>query len=166
VTPKRSIMPWQHSVERSASPPPRPRLVFARDDTWASEKRPAEPARILIVEDDYLVAMEVETALAEAGFDVVGIATTAEEAIALTVAQNPTLVVMDVRLAGKRDGIDAALQLFREHGIRCIFATAHYDENARARAQPAGPLGWLQKPYTMASLVEAVRRALSDLGDR
>jgi DNA-binding NarL/FixJ family response regulator len=70
---------------------------------------------------------------------------------------------MDVRLDGPRDGIDAALELFRVHGIRCIFATAHHDLHARRRAKPAAPLGWLPKPYTMPSLVELVRQALRQL---
>jgi len=74
-------------------------------------------------------------------------------------------VVMDVRLAGERDGIDTALALSAEHGIRCVFATAHHDEHARRRAEPAAPLGWLAKPYTMASLVTIVRRALDELSD-
>jgi len=44
-----------------------------------------------------------------------------------------------------------------------VFATAHYDEHARSRAAPAAPLGWLQKPYTMASLVATVEDALREL---
>jgi DNA-binding NarL/FixJ family response regulator len=158
-------MPGQDSPKRSASAPARPRLVFARDDRLGSEKRPGEAARILIVEDDYLVATEAEAALADAGFVVAGVAAWAEEAIEMAASHSPSLVVMDVRLAGTRDGIDAALELFHEHGIRCIFATAHYDQQARRRAEPAAPLGWLQKPYTMVSLVAMVRRALKDLGD-
>ncbi len=140
-----------------------PRLVFARDDSASSEKQPGAPERILVVEDDFLVAMQMESALTEAGFDVVGVAATGEDAIELAVTEQPRLVVMDVRLAGDRDGIDTALQLFAEQGLRCIFATAHQDEHARRRAAPAVPLGWLQRPYTMPSLVGLVRRALSEL---
>jgi DNA-binding response OmpR family regulator len=51
--------------------------------------------------------------------------------------------------------------LYRELGLRCIFATAHDDQQTRARAEPFGPLGWLTKPYTMASLVSLVRTVLS-----
>ena len=70
---------------------------------------------------------------------------------------------MDIRLAGDRDGIDTALELSGTHGVRCIFATAHSDSETRARAQAAAPLGWLQKPYTTASLVLQVRDALREL---
>jgi len=119
-----------------------------------------EPARILVVEDDYLIALQVETALAEAGFHVVGVAASAEEATELAGAHQPDLVVMDIRLSGTRDGIDLAIELYRDYAIRCLFATAHADAQARRRAEPADPLGWLQKPYTMASLVGMVRGAL------
>jgi len=53
--------------------------------------------------------------------------------------------------------------LFRSQGIRCIFASAHSDQDSRLRAQPAAPLGWLQKPYTMASLTAMVRAAVREL---
>jgi DNA-binding NarL/FixJ family response regulator len=116
---------------------------------------------VLIVEDDFLIGMQTEIALTEAGFDVVGVATTADEAVALARQHRPSLAVMDIRLAGHRDGIDAAGELFRELGIRCVFATAHDDQRTRALAEPFAPLGWLAKPYTMASLVAAVQKATS-----
>lgn len=123
-------------------------------------------ARILIVEDDFLVATQAEIALSAAGFAVVGVAASAEEAIQLATMQRPALAVMDIRLAGPRDGIEAAHELFRSMAIRCLFATAHYDADTRRRAEPARPLGWLQKPYTPLSLIEMVRLALRDLGGR
>jgi two-component system, response regulator PdtaR len=142
-----------------------PSVPTARDDATASDKPTREAVGILVVEDDYLVASDIETTLVEAGLDIVGIATTADEAMELAASQHPTLVVMDIRLAGVRDGVDVALELFTRYGIRCVFATAHYDREVRARAGPARPLGWLQKPYSMTSLVESVRQALHDLAD-
>jgi DNA-binding NarL/FixJ family response regulator len=131
------------------------------------ERLPAEtgtrPARILIVEDDYLAATEIETALREAGFEVVGVASSADESVRLVRSESPALVIMDVRLAGRSDGVDAALTIFRETGVRCIFATAHNDAHIRSRAQPAAPLGWLAKPYAPHSLIAMVRRALAQL---
>ncbi|HUI96523.1 MAG TPA: response regulator [Xanthobacteraceae bacterium] len=144
---------------------PRPRVVFAHDETSRSDTRTEKPARILIVEDDFLVAMQMESALADAGFEIAGVASSGEDAIELAMSERPRLAVMDIRLAGDRDGIDTALTLFAEQGIRCVFATAHHDEHARRRAEPAAPLGWLAKPYTMGSLVTMVRRALDELGD-
>ncbi|SRR5579883_3126208 len=141
-----------------------PAPAFTRDDLGGSHKPADASARILVVEDDFLVASQVEMALSDAGFDVTGVAASADEAVRLAQSQRPALAVMDVRLAGERDGIQAALEMFRKLGIRCIFATAHGDQHSRERAQPAMPLGWLQKPYSMASLVTAVRRALRELG--
>ncbi len=91
----------------------------------------------------------------------VGIAGSAEEAVLLARQHEPLLAVMDIRLAGQRDGIDAAGELFRELGIRCIFATAHDDLRTRSRAEPFAPLGWLAKPYTMTSLIALVRQAIA-----
>jgi two-component system, response regulator PdtaR len=125
-----------------------------------------ETARILIVEDDILIASQMEAALAHDGFEIAGVASTGKEAFQLAEAESPTLVVMDIRLAGDRDGIDTALELFRLHGVRCIFASAHSDDDTRRRAAPAAPLGWLQKPYTMASLTAMVRAALKELRNR
>lgn len=119
------------------------------------------PARVLIVEDDFLIAMQTEVALTAAGFDVVGPATTAEEAVDLAREAQPWLAVMDIRLASSRDGIDAARELYQDFAIRCIFATAHDDAHTRGRAEPYAPLGWLPKPYTMASLINVVAEALA-----
>jgi DNA-binding NarL/FixJ family response regulator len=149
--------------EPYAAPPHWPQRVFAREDSAGSHEQTEPPARILVVEDDFLVATEIEIALSDAGFDVAGVAVSAGEAVELAQSQRPALVVMDVRLAGERDGIHAAVEIFRRLGIRCIFATAHYDQHSLERARPAMPLGWLQKPYSMISLVNAVRRALKEL---
>jgi DNA-binding NtrC family response regulator len=136
---------------------------FAQVDRNSAERRPCVQGPILVVEDDFLVAMQVEAALGEAGFALAGSAASAEEAMQMVEQRRPALVLMDIRLAGKMDGVDGALALFRKHGIRCVFATAHHDLEVRQRAAPAQPLGWLQKPYTMPAMVAAVRLALEDL---
>jgi DNA-binding NarL/FixJ family response regulator len=141
--------------ERGAAP--------SAKETGTTEQKQG-PARVLVVEDDFLIAMETEVALTAAGFAVVGPATTAEEAVALAREAQPVLAVMDIRLASNRDGIDAARQLYQDLAIRCIFATAHDDAHTRGRAEPYAPLGWLPKPYTMASLVTLVAEALASLG--
>jgi DNA-binding response OmpR family regulator len=155
--------PFQHYISMRYF---RPHTTFSRDDASGFHDEPGERARILLVEDDYLIASQVEVALTEAGFEIAGVATSAEEAVALGASERPILAVMDIRLDGRRDGIDAAVELFRTHGIRSVLATAHSDKTARRRAEGAAPLAWLPKPYSMASLVEVVRRALRELHDK
>ncbi len=129
-----------------------------------SGKRAAAQPRILLIEDDYLVSTQMEEALEEAGFEIAAVVASAEDAIRAAATQQIDLAVMDIRLAGKLDGVDGALELFSRHGIRCIFATAHSDTSVRARAEPAKPLGWLNKPYSMSSLVTMVRHGMKTLG--
>jgi DNA-binding NarL/FixJ family response regulator len=119
-------------------------------------------AKVLIAEDDYLIAMQADEALASAGFEVTGPATTAEEAVSMASSDRPAVVVMDIRLAGKRDGIDAAREIFGTLGIRCIFASAHDDPATRQRAAAYAPYGWLSKPYTMSSLVKLVSDSIDE----
>lgn len=163
MTSKIASLSRRPDAERRAAPADRPRLAFARNDVAGATKESLARVRILVVEDDFLVAADVEAALLDAGFDVVGVAETGDAAIALAREQKPLLILMDIRLAGPRDGIDTAIQIYRDHGIRCLFASAHSDGLARGRAEPADPLGWLQKPYSMGRLVDAVREALSEL---
>ena len=124
------------------------------------------PRRILIVEDDYLVALQFENALTEAGYDVVDIASTAAEAVQMVPDHQPELVLMDIRLAGPRDGIDAAAEIFDRFGIRSIFVSAFTDPATQTRAQPARPLAWLSKPVSDHKLVAAVDAALRQIEGR
>jgi two-component system, response regulator PdtaR len=137
--------------------------LFASDESTASRTQARRPDRILVIEDDLLIATQVEITLTEAGFEVVGVAPTGEEALELAAKDPPDLAVVDIRLAGDRDGVDTALELFRSHGVRCIFASAYSDGEARQRAAPAVPLGWLQKPYSMASLTDMVTKAADEV---
>ena len=146
------------SVPDRNAPPP-------ADDPRGMEGRRRSP-RVLVVDVDFLFAMQTVFALTAAGFEVLGPATTAEEAVELAGETQPTLAVMDIRLASTRDGIDAARQLYQDFAIRCIFATAHDDAHTRGRAEPYAPLGWLPKPYTMASLVAVVAEAVAELRRR
>ena len=122
------------------------------------------PVRVLIVEDEYLIGSELEAGLSGAGFDVVGWARSADQAIAIAASQRPDLVVMDIQLLGARDGVEAGLEIFNRTGIRSLFATAHGDVHTRARAAPAEPLGWVSKPYAIRSVVAMIERVLAPPG--
>jgi two-component system, response regulator PdtaR len=115
--------------------------------------------RLLIVEDDYFIALQSESALTAAGYEVIGIVANAAEAVSTAMRENPDLVLMDIRLARGSDGIEAATQLF-QFGIRSIFVTAHSDPATRSKAAAAEPLGWVLKPFASPALIKAVAGAL------
>jgi DNA-binding response OmpR family regulator len=115
--------------------------------------------RVLVVEDEFFLAVQIEEWLQEAGFEVVDVVCTAEEAVAVAAAERPGLVIMDIRLAGETDGIAAALDILARTGIRCIFASAHADPLTRERGEKARPFAWLHKPFTAAALLARVRDA-------
>ncbi len=130
-----------------------------RDDGIGAEKVTTQGDVVLIVEDDFLIAMDLEAALTDAGYKVAAVAVTADEAIALVAAHAPAVVVlMDIRLLGDRDGIDAALEIYRLYGVRSVFTSAHSDEESRRRAEPAMPYGWIEKPYAVATIVGFLQR--------
>ncbi|MBU9697309.1 response regulator [Rhodobacteraceae bacterium HSP-20] len=115
-------------------------------------------ARILIVEDEFLIAMCIEDELREAGHEVVGIAARYETAVAMARAERPDLAIVDVRLASVRDGIDVALTLRRELDIPSVLATgSDHLANVR-RAEAAEPLGWVPKPYMPRDLARLIDR--------
>lgn len=115
-----------------------------------------QAARVLIVEDNWLVAVEMQATLEEAGYAVLGIAVSAEEAVDACVPELPDLVLMDIRLLGPRDGVDAALEIRERFGIGSIFVSAHDDANVRARAAAARPLGWIVKPVSAVELIRSI----------
>lgn len=128
------------------------------------DSRHRHPNRVLIVEDEFLIAMLAEDALCDAGLEVVGVAATFEEAVALGERMRPDLVLMDIRLASTRDGIEAATEIRRRFGIPSLFTSANHDEATMMRAEPAKPIGWLLKPYSPEALVSATRAALDEPG--
>lgn len=119
--------------------------------------------RILIVEDQYFVAVDCELNLRSAGFDCVGLATTAASAFDLAERERPDLIVMDIHLASRVDGVEAAIVIYERLGIRCIFASAHADAGIHKEAERARPLAWVDKPYAASQLVAAVNDALKEL---
>ncbi len=104
--------------------------------------------------------MAIEGDLRDEGYDVVGTAHSAADAVAMANTERPDIIVMDIRLVGLRDGIDAAIEIYESIGIRSIFATAHGDPDTVSRARRAAPLGWVNKPYGRDSLLSAVEEGL------
>src|SRR5713101_5273903 len=143
------------------------RIEMTRDVESGRAGNPAADTRlarrVLIVEDNYFVAHQCESALVEAGYDVVDIVETAEQAVQAAMDRRPELVLMDVYLPGKRDGVDAAVEIFQRFGIRSIFASALADAAVKARAESAQPLAWLAKPFNDRKLIATVMSAFGDI---
>jgi DNA-binding response OmpR family regulator len=114
---------------------------------------------VLVVEDELFLAVQIEEWLQAAGFEVVDVVYTAEEAVAVAVAERPGLAIMDIRLAGETDGIAAARDILARTGIRCIFASAHADPLTRERGDQARPFAWLHKPFSAEALLATVTDA-------
>ncbi|MGA7938040.1 MAG: response regulator [Kovacikia sp.] len=104
------------------------------------------PIQILIVEDDYILAANLQENLESLGYDVSGIADTVEAAISQALQFRPDLVLMDIRLQGELDGIQAAKILWGSLRIPVIYVTGHSDRSTLERAQATLPYGYLLKP--------------------
>ena len=115
-----------------------------------------ENLRIIIVEDDVFIRFDLMTHLLAAGHTIVGTADSAAEAVRLAEREHPDLVLMDVRLVGEGDGIEAATEIWRRFAVRSLFISANLDASARARAAVANPVGFLEKPFNPRSLLAAV----------
>jgi two-component system cell cycle sensor histidine kinase/response regulator CckA len=122
--------------------------------------QPSSAASILIVEDERLVAKDIQQALVGFGYDAFGIATSGEEAIATVSSRCPDLVLMDIRIKGDRDGVETAAILRERFGVPVVYLTAHADEATIQRAKQTEPHGYLLKPVTAAELRSAIEVSL------
>ena len=131
------------------------------DQAQGQAAKALHPApRVLVVEDEFFLAVQIEEWLLDNRLEVVDVVHTADEAIAVADAERPDVVIMDIRLASETDGIAAALEILDRTGIRCIFATAYADATTRERGENARPFAWLRKPFTADVLLGAVKAAL------
>ena len=124
----------------------------------------ATQPKVLLAEDDALIAMSVREVLSLFGFEVVGVAATVSDALCLAQNTHPDLAIFDIRLAGKRDGIEGAALLREIIEIPVVFLTGQGDERTRARADAVHPAAYLCKPVSPQQIVASVRKALM-LGD-
>jgi two-component system cell cycle sensor histidine kinase/response regulator CckA len=115
---------------------------------------------VLIVEDERIVAKDLQQTLAGMGYDAFAIASSAEEAIARASDKCPDIVLMDIRIKGARDGIQTAEILRSKFGVPVIYLTAHADEATIERAKKTEPYGYLLKPVKSAELRSAIEVAV------
>ncbi|MBN9690903.1 MAG: PAS domain S-box protein [Verrucomicrobia bacterium] len=119
------------------------------------------PTRILVVEDENIVAMDIERGLHHLGYTVVGRASRGEDALELAAKHRPDLVLMDIRLKGAWDGVETAEQIRRQYAIPVVFLTAYADEPTLERAKRAAPYGYLLKPFEETELHSVIEVALN-----
>ncbi len=123
-------------------------------------KGPRQKASLIIVEDQVIVATDLEHNLLRLGYEVLGSTDRGEDAIDLAREKRPDLVMMDIRLAGKMDGIEAAVIVRRELDLPVVFLTAHADEATLQHAGEAEAFGYILKPFDDRELVTHIEMAL------
>jgi two-component system, response regulator PdtaR len=116
--------------------------------------------RILIVEDDDIIANLISTMLEKKGYSIVGKIASGEESIIKAAELEPDLILMDINLAGIMDGVAAARFIFQLFQYPIVFLTALCDDQLLERAKGAQPLGYILKPFTVQDLSSNVELAL------
>ena len=116
--------------------------------------------RVLIVEDERVVATHVERSLRDAGYTVTGIAATASEAEILVADTPPDVALVDIRLRGRSEGFEIAERLRLESDVPVVYMTAHTDDDTFQRAARTGAYGYVDKPFTIGEVKSALQVAL------
>lgn len=116
--------------------------------------------RILIVEDERLVAKHIENMVCGLGYDVAAVEASGEDAVRTALEKSPDLILMDIRLRGEMDGITASEQIWDRAAIPVVYLTAYADESTLERAKVTEPFGYLLKPFEERELYTAIEMAL------
>lgn len=116
--------------------------------------------RILIVEDDNIVALDIQQILVGHGYEVIGVANSGREAIEQSMKLKPDLILMDIMLKGKMNGIEAAEEIRRQLYVPIIYLTAYTDSKLTGQAKKTEPFGYITKPFKERELTITVEVAL------
>jgi CheY-like chemotaxis protein len=119
-------------------------------------------ARILIVEDEMIVVMELRARLKDSGYAVAAVATSGKEAIEKAIQTRPDLVLMDIRLKGEMNGIKTAQEIQAHLDIPVVYLTALADDNTLQRAKIREPLHYVVKPFDEKELLKTIKTALQE----
>ncbi len=116
--------------------------------------------KILIVEDERLVALDLKNKVSELNYEVIDLAFTGEEAVEKTLSEKPNIVLMDINLGEDMDGIDAAKKIQQHADIPVIYVTANADMSTVERARITEPYGYINKPINIRDLHTCIDSAL------
>lgn len=142
-----------------SGPPPQ-----AGEDPDGAPGTGARRLRVVVVEDEFIIMMQIEGLLAAAGAEVVGTAVNADEAMRVAERERPDFLTMDINLSRGADGITAARLIRERFGIPSLFISAYADPQTKDRGEVAAPLGWLAKPVTQHQLDRALEAVRAQLG--
>jgi DNA-binding NarL/FixJ family response regulator len=120
-----------------------------------------EELHLLLVEDEVIVAMQLRRNLLAQGYKVYEPVGTAQAAIESASTYHPDIILMDIRLPGAKDGIDAAVEIRAHHDIPVIFVTGYSDPETVARAQAVSPAALLPKPTSLKDVDAAIATAVA-----
>lgn len=118
------------------------------------------PTKILVVEDETVVARDIQQSLTRLGYDVPTTATSGEEAIRKTKEIDPDLILMDIVLKGQMDGVETVRQINRQFDVPVIYLTAYADDLTLERAKTTSPAGYMLKPFHPNELRPTIELAL------
>ncbi len=116
--------------------------------------------RALIVEDEILIAEELKERLSRLGFSVIAAVDSADEGIAIATRERPDLVLMDIRLKGKKDGVQAAKEIRQQVDVPIVYLTAHSDQLTVDRAKATEHDGFILKPFQRRELQSTIEVAM------
>jgi CheY-like chemotaxis protein len=119
-----------------------------------------DKAEILVVEDETIIAKDIQMCLESLGYFVPHTVSSGEEAISLVEQNKPDLVLMDIMLEGEMNGIEAAVKLRSRFDVPVVFLTAYADSKTLSSAKEAQPLGYISKPFNDTDIRVAVEMAL------
>jgi two-component system, cell cycle sensor histidine kinase and response regulator CckA len=120
--------------------------------------------RVLVVEDEAIVAMDIAATLERHGYAIAGVVPSGHAAVEMAAAQRPDLVLMDIHLRGAMNGIEAARAIREQLALPVVFLTAHADAETTLRASHSAPYGYVLKPFDEQELLRAVIMALQRHG--
>jgi DNA-binding LytR/AlgR family response regulator len=121
--------------------------------------------KILVVEDEMLIGAKISMQLTGMGYEVTGILPRGEEALLHVQENKPDIVLLDIQLKGKLDGIETALQLQQQFDIPVIYLTANSDEATFNRAKHSRPYAFISKPYKQLDLQRAIELTISRMAN-
>lgn len=119
--------------------------------------------KILIVEDDAIISMDIEQRVKKHGYIVSGVVDRPEKVFANVMNERPDIILMDINIKGDMDGVEVAEKLLDEFDIHVIYITAYSDMSMRERALKTEPLGYLVKPIRESELLEMLGYAAGKL---